>query len=520
MKYSSTLAAMVAAILMITGCDPVTTLTGEKPDSENQENGNTGNPDDSEKPEDSETPENPENPDNPAPPVPGAIVPFTTADVTDAGIAYIWDENVIPEIKIEVTKEEWNAFLKRFDENRDNADYFHCDITYTKGSEVIKIEDGGFRMRGNTSRRRPDGSYGQEHISNNTDWHHCHFALNFRKFHKDSDHTVKGIRKMNLKWFKDDPCYVRELYCYDLFRRYGIWTSAFDTYCRLWIHVEGDSEPAYFGVYEMIEPIDDKFVERRANQFKHDDGFLWKCVYGVDGPADLKDDNEGKFNLDQNNGINYTYEFKGDKEDFEAAKIQIIDFIRKLKGKSDDSFYKWIKEVCDVELLLKTYAVNVAVGMWDDHWNNGNNYYLYFNTKDQFDYEVFFLPYDYDNTLGTSSNCGIQSDAGRQDPYNWGDSGLLMERLMKFDDFREIYRNALKELVDPANNLFHIDASVPRIKAWQQKISPYVSNDTGEDMEIKDRPADWGNHDEYRLMDTGSNNFFRVKTETINNMKE
>ena len=172
-----------------------------------------------------------------------------------------------------------------------------------------------------------------------------------------------------------------------------------------------------------------------------------------------------------------------------------------------------------MEFLLKTYAVNVAVGMWDDHWGNGNNYYLYFNTTDidseaSGNFKVFLLPYDYDNTLGTS----LFYDAGRQDPYNWGGTGILMERLMKFNNFKEMYRDALKELADPSKGLFHMDASVPRIEAWQAKISPYIANDTGEDMEIYDQPAVWGTHGEYRLMNTGSNNFFRVKTETINRM--
>ena len=217
--------------------------------------------------------------------------------------------------------------------------------------------------------------------------------------------------------------------------------------------------------------------------------------------------------------MNYTYEFKGDEEDFPAAKEQLIDFILKLKGKGEESFYNWIKEVCDVDFLLKTYAVNVAVGMWDDHWNNGNNFYIYFNTTDKYDYKVFFLPYDYDNTLGTSSNCGVISDSGRQDPYNWGDSGLLMERLMKFSDFKLTYKNALQELVDPAKDLFDMESSVKRIKLWQENIAPYISNDTDEDMLIEDKPAYWGNKHDYRLMDTGTNNFFRVKTETVQKMK-
>ena len=450
---------------------------------------------------------------------------FQSVFINDPGITYVWDESVIPEITIHMTKDEWNKLLKRYDEFDHNVDYFHADFTYKKGDEVHFIEDGGVRLRGNTSRRRPEGNRGQDHNSVNPDWHHCHFGINFRKYHKDNDHTINGIRKVNLKWFKDDPCYVRELYSYDLFRRYGIWTAAHDVYCRVWLDIEGDAKPAYYGVYEMIEPVDDKFVEKRLDgMFEKEDGFLWKCVYGVNGPADLRTDGGNsapysKMNWDQDNGINYTYEFKGDEEDFEAAKIQLGDFMQKLNGKSDESFYQWINKVCDVELLLKTYAVNVALGMWDDMWNNGNNYYLYFNTTDQYDYEVFFIPYDYDNSIGTSSNCGVQSDAGRQDPYNWGDSGLLMERMMKFNDFKQIYKDALKELADPANDLFHMNASVPRIKAWQEKISPYVSNDTGEDMWIEDKPAGWGNHGEYRLMDTGTNNFFKVKTETINKMR-
>ena len=440
--------------------------------------------------------------------------PEVVPAISDPGIAYMWDESVIPEITIKITEEEWNKLLARYDEYNHNVDYFHADFTYKKGEEVTEITDGGLRLRGNTSRRRPEGSYGQQHDSENPDWHHCHFGINFRKFHKDSDHTIKGIRKVNLKWFKDDPNYVRELYCYDLFRRYGIWTAAHDVYCRLWLKV-GDAEPAYFGVYEMIEPIDDEFIERRLpNMFENAKGNLWKCG----GTADLNG-LDGSWSIDLDNGINYDYEYKGDEEDYAAAKAQLQDFILKLQGKSDESFYKWIKEVCDVEFLLKTYAVNVVVGMCDDHWNNGNNFYIYFNTTDKYEYQFFFLPYDYDNTLGTSWNCGIISDTGRHDPYNWGDKGLLMERLMQFDEFRTIYRNALKELVAEENALFHVDASIARIKAWQDKIREYVTNATGEDMSIYDDAADWGDNQDYLLMTKGEKNFFEVKTATINAMQ-
>ena len=467
---------------------------------------------------DTEKPEQKPDPEKPDPEKPSEkwdYSPVTTATIGHSGLSYIWDETVIPEITVTVSLDEWNKLLKAFDQNPNNKDYFYCDVTYRKGSEVTTIKDAGVRLRGNTSRRRPEAN-GGDHQRDKADWQHCHFGINLRKFKKDSDHEIHGIRKFNLKWFKDDPCYVRELFCYDLFRRAGIWTAAFDVYCRLWIHVEGDSKPAYYGVYEMIEPYDDKFISKRRQWFGDPDGNLWKCSYDSHGPADLRNP-DANMGLD-NNKDDFTYECKEYGSSYSDAKAQLQDFIKKLNGKAHgtpgDSFYTWIKQVCDVELLMRTYAVNVAVGMWDDMWNNGNNYYLYFNSTDLYDYKVFMLPYDYDNTLGTSNGY----DPAKQDPYNWGDKGLLMERMMEYEEFRNIYRDELKRLVDPAYGLMDTESARQRILNWQARIKDHISNDTGEDMEIKDRPASWGRVGDYRLMAT-DNNYFTVKAQTINNLK-
>ena len=485
------------------------------------DNGETTDPETPEQPENPgtpETPDNPETPENPGqdpepdPAPQWDYSPVTTATIGHPGLSYIWDESIIPEITVNVTLEQWNKLLGLYDQNNKTKEYIYCDVTYKKGSDVHVIEDAGLRLRGNTSRRRPETRQGDgKHVKNNADWQHCHFGINLRKHVKDGNHEIQGIRKFNLKWFKDDACYVRELFCYDLFRRAGIWTAAFDTYCRLWIHVEGDTNPAYFGVYEMIEPYDDKYVSKRKQWFGSDDGNLWKCTWAQQ-PADLRDVN-AVFGLD-NNKDDFTYELKEYGSSFSDAKAQLQDFMLKVQGKGDESFKKWIQEVCDVELLMRTYAVNVAVGMWDDLWYNGNNYYLYFNTTDMYDYKVFFIPYDYDNTLGT---CHIFDPATR-DPYNWGDNGILMERMMKFEEFRNIYRDELKRLVDPANGLMDQASATQRIKDWQARIQDHIKNDTGEDMEIKDRPASWGSWGNYRLM-SSDNNYFTAKAETINKMK-
>jgi spore coat protein CotH len=262
----------------------------------------------------------------------------------------------------------------------------------------------------------------------------------------------------------------------------------------------------------MIEPYDNKYLDKREQWFGKTDGNLWKCSYDSHGPADLRNAyaNMGE----DNNKDDFTYELKETGGDFASAKEQLADFMLKLNGKGDESFYKWIKEVCDVELLLKTYAVNVALGMWDDLWNNGNNYYLYFNSLDKLNYKIFIIPYDYDNSLGTSNTY----DPATKDPYNWGDRGILMERLMKFDEFKKIYRDELKRLVDPSNHLMDKTSATARILEWQAKIRDYVNNDTEEDMNIEDRPASWGNYSHYRLT-SDNNNYFTAKANTINNMR-
>ena len=502
-------------MITLPGQEDTEQTPGDSEESENPENQPEVPGDETPETPGDQTPETPETPETPN--QPWGYSHVTTSTFGHAGLSYIWDESVIPEITISVSLSEWNRLLGLYDANNNTKEYIYCNITYKKGSDIHTIEDAGIRLRGNTSRRRPEVSQNDgKHVKNGADWQHCHFGVNLRKFVKDSNHEIKGIRKFNLKWFKDDACYAREVFCYDLFRRAGIWTAAFDTYCRVWVHVEGDSKAAYYGVYEMIEPYDDKYIAKREAFFGSTDGNLWKCSYDSHGPADLRNSNANMG--EDNNRDDFTYELKEYGASFASAKEQLQDFMLKLDGKAHgnvgDSFYKWIKEVCDVELLMKTYAVNVAVGMWDDYWNNGNNYYLYFTTTDKFDYKVYFIPYDYDNSLGTSN----AYDAAKQNPLKWGSKGILMERMMEYDEFKQIYINELKRLVDPANGLMDQASATKRIKDWQSKIKDYISNDTGEDMQIIDKPADWGNIGNYKLTST-SNNYFTVKAQTIKNLK-
>ena len=429
------------------------------------------------------------------------------------GYDYVWDDKALPEVHLDVSLDEWNRLLTLYDANSFTAQYVMGSISFVKNGEVTVIDSVGIRLKGNTSRRRPEGWYGEMHHRDNTDWHHAHFGVNLRKFVDDDAHTIQGVRKLHLKWFKDDPAYVREIFCYELFRRAGVWTAIRDNYCRLWIHVGGDTNEAYYGVYGLLEPIDKRYLKDRKERFGSNNGYLWKCRNGAAG---LNNPN-GDIWYDDDTDGRHAYTLETQTEEFDSARVQLVNFMNKISSLNDNDFYTWIQQVTDVDLLLKTYAVNVAVGMWDDYWNNANNYYLYFNSKDQNNYRFFFIPYDYDNTLGTSLRCGNQDDAGRQNPLHWGNDGnKLIARILKFDDFRAIYVKHLQFLVTQGNAMMDRQAAQSRIRSWQAKIADYIDNETGEDTAIEDKPASWGNHSEYNLLKSNSDNFFNVKAASIN----
>ena len=213
----------------------------------------------------------------------------------------------------------------------------------------------------------------------------------------------------------------------------------------------------------------------------------------------------------------YSYDLKTRESEILTAQAELTSFISDLNNKTNSEFKSWISSKMDVPLFLKTYAVNVALGMWDDYWVNGNNFYFYFAGNGK----AYFIPYDYDNTLGTS----LFVNSGTQDPLNWGKNNgkPLLNRILAVPEYKEIYKSYLKELIDPSADLFDATKSMNRISGWKIKIEPYVSNDTGKDMFIEDKPAYWGNAPFYRLNsgnseggNNGDANYFKTKAKSIN----
>ena len=436
----------------------------------------------------------------------------------DPDLNYVFDMTALPEITIQISTVEWNKLLTNYDANPQNEIEVMADFKFEKDGVVDELPQIGIRLRGNTSRRRPEGIEGQLHNAFNPQWNHAHFALKFSKFNKSQ--RFRGMSDMNTKWFKDDAMYAREVFSYDLQRRSDVWTAPFSSYAKLTIKIKEDAKPAFFGVYQMIEAINQDYLNKRfpKNALGVAPGNLWKGTYpGSTGPADLQPRNlDDKIGIeDPDNDIFKSYDLKTNKKTIDTmARPQLETFMEELSSSAANK--QWLEQRIDVDLFLKYLAASVAVGSWDDYWVLGNNYYMYFDESGK----MHWIPYDFDNTLGTSS---VIKDAGKQDVLRWGpfnSSRPLIHKLLSVPEFRAKYVQNLNELLEPQKNLFDERKSVARIKAWHQLVANHVKNDTGEDMLIADKPASWGNASYYRLFSGDEyTNFFKAKAAAIRKAK-
>ena len=410
-------------------------------------------------------------------------------------------------ITITIAEDQWEQMISNTNNGKKDS-YVKADFQYEKDGAVYKMSEIGIRNRGNSTYRAP--------ADKNGNLQQAHFRLKFDEYYDDKAHHMeKALKGMNLKFMVSDSSYVQEMYSYDLFRRFGVWTAPHCAYSKLYIKI-GDKEPAYYGIYKTIEPIGKQYIKARLGDemFAGDEGNLWKCLYQHSGAANLKDTNSDKFGVDKDM-YTPTYSLKTNEEDLNTVKEELKTFIKTLNSKSGSEFESWIAENFDVDGFLKTLAVSVACGMWDDYWRNSNNYYLYFDGA-----KTFFIPYDYDNCLGVPHD-GLMSEPAERDPLEWGNGNEspLVDKILNIAKYKEKYKEYLRELVEPENKCFTVEDSKARINTWYDLIRSHASGYDASTTFSKDGKSNWNLQEgkpssKYNLL-ADNNNYFAIRTTAI-----
>lgn len=358
--------------------------------------------------------------------------------------APLFDSSVVARIDITINPDT----LEWLYENVESDIEFHANFNFNNGTINESVNDVGFRLRGNTSRYSQKKSF---KVSFNT-------FLPGGKFY--------GIEKMNLNGEHNDPSIVRSRICWDWLRTCNI-PAPRATHVE--VYINGD----YYGLYIMVEHIDEEFIQSR---FDNDDGNLYECLY----PADLNYIGSNPDLYKMNSGSRRVYDLKTNKSYDDYSDL--AHFIDVLNNTPLSELECELEKIFNLDDYLKIMALDVITGDWDGYIYNKNNFYLYHNTESgRFEY----VPYDLDNTFGIDW-FGI--DWGYRNIYNWKpnppENRPLYSRLLQVQRIKDRYSFYMKKLLDSLSNqdsLFsHID-DIRSMISGSVIDDPYHSLDYGYD---------------------------------------
>lgn len=364
-------------------------------------------------------------------------------------------------LTIEISKDEWEDldqvmlnYYQQFGNFRTDA-YARANLIFEDSEGEVRIEDIGFRTRGNLSRTRIVNDNGDPQLS--------HFKISFHEtFDIDySKRQVFDVEELDLKYNRNwDEAYITEKFSLGLFQSYGVY-AAETTMAKLYIKI-GDST-YFYGLYTIFEPIDQLFLEKRIGE-QAAEGDLYKALWQNYGPANLSNDYHSEAIGIKNEATGYrpAYDLKTNKKTSNHESFKA--FLNDINLKYGSVFKTYIEDNFEVEMFLKLLAVGVLLGNPDDYRAMGNNYYFYQNDVT---HKWGMIPYDYDHGMGQGwdgapvfSNWSVGMDI-----YTWGNLNeaflgiedyphVLVDKILSIPEYQLLYEGYLAELIDPSNDLF------------------------------------------------------------------
>jgi spore coat protein H len=97
---------------------------------------------------------------------------------TNPRLSEIFDLDQLPMVTLDVTVADWNALLMAFDQDPDKNFWIPGNFVFRGNIHLPDqtIPNVGLRVRGNSSRNRPEGSEGELHNPINPVWRQPNFC--------------------------------------------------------------------------------------------------------------------------------------------------------------------------------------------------------------------------------------------------------------------------------------------------------------------------------------------------------
>jgi spore coat protein H len=288
-----------------------------------------------------------------------------------------FDRGEIPRLKITIPQAELDRL------RQDNRNYVRCAIKENEKTDYASV---GIKLKGAAgSFRGVDDKPA--------------LTLNFDRFRDHQE--FHGVDKIHLNNSVQDPTYLNELICSELFLEGGIPTPR-TTHARVWLNGRD------LGLYVLKEGFDAAFLKRH---FKDGAGNLYDGAFLGDLDAALEKDG-------------------GDGPDDRSDLKAVVDATRE-----PDAQKRWqrIAELVDVDRMLTFNALELMTCHWDGYSLNRNNYRVYFDSNTK---KMLILPHGMDQMFGDPNASVLINPAA-----------MVSQAILSNPEWRAAYRDRISELL-------------------------------------------------------------------------
>ncbi len=285
------------------------------------------------------------------------------------------------------------------------------------------------------------------------------FKLDFDEFEDENpaidDQRFYGFKQLSLSNNSNDNTFMRDAVVSDIMAEAGI-AGAETAFYEL--YVDYGEGPVSFGLYTMIEVIDDTVIER---VFGSDDG----NIYEADGTAVSLA--AGTFD-----GISASFQKENNEDEADWSDIEALytALHADTRQTDPDAWKGGLEAVFDVDTFLKWLAINTVIENWDTYGAMPHNFYLYNNPETG---QLTWIPWDHNEALseGKRSSMTFSMDA-------IGDEWPLISYLLADEAYYTAYVNYVDETI---NTVFVADEMAAKYQEIATLIEPYAIEEIGAD---------------------------------------
>ncbi|WP_319481365.1 CotH kinase family protein [uncultured Draconibacterium sp.] len=277
------------------------------------------------------------------------------------------------------------------------------------------------------------------------------FKLDFDEFEDDypaiKNQRFYGFKQLNLKNNFLDPSLLREKVGADLFRQFGL-ASSETAFCV--VYVDYGSGPQYFGVYTLVEEVDDSVIK---SQFADGSGNLYK----PDG--DAASFARGSYNTSE-------MELKTNEDSANYSDVNALyNIINSSERTSDAETWKSnLESVLNVDGFLKYLAANNIIQNWDTYGNMTHNYYLYNNSENN---KLTWIPWDNNEAFQEGKRYSTLSLSMSEVSSSWP----LIKYIIAQPEYEAIYEGYLQQFID---EVFIPSEMISTYSSYYDLIKEYV----------------------------------------------